>query len=244
MSLAHFRAYVEGGMKDVEGWVVPSFIPCMEHLFQESLEHGVRGGCCEIGVHHGKLFIAMLNLVGDSHRSLALDIFEDQFLNVDLSGKGAREVFEANVQTYSPYHSKVTARKLDSTAISTLDQVEIQREFGKFHIFSVDGGHTPEHAFNDMVIAESLIANGGLVFLDDFFHHNWPGVTEGFFRYFAAANRRLAPVAISGSKLVMTTVSYHKVYVHGLDRRLREAYPSSRVKSNRLCGWEVISFSL
>jgi peptide chain release factor 2 len=51
----------------------------------------------EIGVHHGRLFIPMALARRPGERALAIDVFEDQHLNVDHSGKGDRARFEENV---------------------------------------------------------------------------------------------------------------------------------------------------
>jgi hypothetical protein len=72
-----FADYVRGGLDEVEGWVSPSVIPVLYVLDEASRAVGSVGGACEIGVHHGRLFIALLALVGAERRSLAIDLFEN-----------------------------------------------------------------------------------------------------------------------------------------------------------------------
>ena len=56
------------------------------------------GGVVEIGVYHGKFFIAMNGLITDpSVRSVAVDLFESQDLNIDSSGRGDADAFRANL---------------------------------------------------------------------------------------------------------------------------------------------------
>ena len=52
---------------------------------------GIDGSLAEIGLHHGKSFIALcLGLVGDQ-KAYGIDVFENQSLNLDHSGKGVRD---------------------------------------------------------------------------------------------------------------------------------------------------------
>jgi hypothetical protein len=236
-----YKSYIDDGFDKVEGWVASAVLPPLECLDQMSKSFEVRGGSCEIGVHHGRLFIALLNLVGDASRSLAIDVFDLQHLNVDNSGKGSKSLFLQNLTQHSPYSGSVSTVEVDSLSLTSGDIGGISREHGKFRLFSVDGGHTADHAVNDLIIAQELLENGGIILLDDFFHPNWPGVTEGFHRFFERSNRRLAPVCIAGGKLFLTTVSFHKPYVTGLMRDLQNA--GGRVKSTRIYGWDVVSFS-
>jgi hypothetical protein len=44
------------------------------------------GGCMGIGVHLGKFFILLNQLINAEYKSFAVDIFSDQHLNIDKSG--------------------------------------------------------------------------------------------------------------------------------------------------------------
>lgn len=241
MSSAAYRRYIETGFATVEGWVAPDVLAPLEHLAAASA--GIEGGCCEIGVHHGRLFLALLNLVGDARPSLAIDVFDLQALNIDRSGAGSRTRFLENVARFSPHGAAVTAMQADSLALGMADLAQIRQQMGLFRLFSVDGGHTADHAVNDLGIAQELLANGGILLLDDFFQPNWPGVTEGFYRFFATQNRRLAPLCLAGSKLFLTTVSFQRTYLQGLGRALSDR-AGGQVKPVRVCGWDCASFRL
>jgi hypothetical protein len=66
------------------------------------------------------------------------------------------------------------------------------------------------HAFNDLSLAQEILAPGGIVALDDFMRTFWPGVTEGFYRFMAKQNRRLRPFFYFQNKLFLTTISEHQ----------------------------------
>ena len=54
---------------------------------------------CEIGVHHGKSFIPMLKFSGESVCH-CIDIFDEQSLNIDSSGKGDFSIFWKNIKKF------------------------------------------------------------------------------------------------------------------------------------------------
>jgi hypothetical protein len=59
--------------------------------------NGVGGNIAEFGVHHG-LFLFLLNtLRNDGEACFAIDVFDEQGLNVDYSGRGSLAVFLSHV---------------------------------------------------------------------------------------------------------------------------------------------------
>ena len=56
----------------IQGWFVAGGILCF--LFK-SISHS---SIAEIGIHHGKSFIAMLDCAPEFRKALAIDVFEDQ----------------------------------------------------------------------------------------------------------------------------------------------------------------------
>ena len=55
-----------------------------------------------------------------------------------------------------------------------------------------------------------MLANGGVVFVDDVFNPEWPGVVEGVGAFLQSVPA-LAPFAFVGGKLLLTTVSLKPV---------------------------------
>jgi hypothetical protein len=60
--------------------------------------------------------------------------------------------------------------------------------------FSIDAGHTIQHACNDLSLAQEVLVPGGIVALDDYMSVHWAGVTEGFYHFMYSQNRRLKPL--------------------------------------------------
>ena len=70
-------------------------------------------------------------------------------------------------------------------------------------LFSVDGGHTAELAFNDLAIAAAVTADDGVVILDDFYNEAWPEVAFGALRFFFEQPNALYPFCVVGNKVLL-----------------------------------------
>lgn len=171
--------YVRKGNRQVNGWLRPEAATL---ILAMAGHQQVTGAVGEIGVHHGKLFILLSLLRRAGEQAVALDLFENQELNIDRSGHGDRAVFERNLKAAGS-DGAVTIRTCDSTSLSSKELLEWGR--GPFRLFSVDGGHTAEITKSDLTIASESLCYGGLLILDDYFNVGWPGVSEGTNRFLA-----------------------------------------------------------
>lgn len=193
----------------IEGWCN---IAWYEQIKFFNSQFSLSGGITEIGVHHGKFFIMLNSFTNSNETSYAIDLFGNQELNIDKSGKGNLEIFKKNLQNYDKHQGKnvkiIAGDSLDKSIIKNLPT-----NHSKF--VSIDGGHTHYHIKNDLEIAEKIVAHNGLIFIDDFLHPKWLGVTEGIFNYLEQKNA-LVPLAVGFNKLVMCNISYHQLYLKKL----------------------------
>lgn len=221
MDTTAFNAYfLKGGHTQVAGWVAPGALTAMQILMQAQDQIGVSGHIGEIGVHHGRYFLAMAALSRSSEKLVAVDIFEDQHLNIDKSGQGDREQFLANIAVHGPAdaESRLLLIKADSTDI----QPEQLRDAAgdSFRFFSVDGGHTVRHVINDLALAEATLAEGGVISVDDFFNSDWPGIAEGLLRYVMESATTLVPLFYGDNKLYLVQKSWVEDYWLMVEREL------------------------
>src|SRR4051794_9383474 len=175
----------------VKGWLDPYSAEVIAELGCLQEAQGVAGAVGEIGVHEGRLFILLRLLRRPEETSLAIDVFEDQHLNVDHSGRGNLGRFEYNVERWSGRDDLVIIQK------SSLDvrPKELLEKGGEFRLFSVDGGHTEVCAYRDLRLAEAVLARGGIIILDDFSNHHWPSVAAGAARVFLLGGTTARPSA-------------------------------------------------
>ena len=244
--LEHFNSEIYG---HVEGWLgdrMSNIINVIGSIFDKN---NMRGHIAEFGVHHG-LFLFLLNILrNEDEECFAIDVFDDQHLNLDNSGgdgRGALAMFLSHVEilmvAQSPFFRVV---QRDTLSFST---VEVADLFGRRGVkfFSIDAGHTVQHAFNDLYLVQEVLVPGGIVALDDYMSVHWPGVTEGFYRFMNFQNRRLRPFLYFQNKLFMTTVSEHGSYLQEFRAMVevgwREELRNGRWRQVNIAGSDCLSF--
>jgi hypothetical protein len=195
----HYVRYALFGQRRIEGWLEDIGLLLVDRIDGIQTGAGVAGGVAEIGIHHGRLFILMSLMRRPDEAAIAVDLFEDQHMNVDSSGKGDRQQFESNLRRWDPRHDDVIIVQANSW---DLDGGVLQRHAGgPLRLVSVDGGHTAELTEHDLDTACDALGPGGVVILDDCFNQFFPSVAEGaqvFFRrrkefvpFFAGGNKTL-----------------------------------------------------
>jgi Methyltransferase domain len=204
----NFNRYRAIGHWFVSGFLEPEVLLVLDVLNAAQRTKHVSGAVAEIGVHHGKLFIGLSLLQPPGDKSVAIDIFGDQELNIDNSGHGDFEKFENNVKVWSSMDD-VVVHQGDSTKLEPAKLRELAG--GDIRLFSVDGGHTNEIVFSDMKLAEAALAEGGIVIADDVFNEYWPGVATGTLRYLSDG-AKLAPFLIGFNKVFFTHAEYSEFY--------------------------------
>jgi hypothetical protein len=158
----------------VDGWAGTPESLLLHELFMGVQVGCDNGGAFEIGVHHGRYLIALHNACQPGTSSLGIDLFDDQALNVDGSGSGDLAKARANLEQFAREPELAHLQSADSLALTDEDLATITETYAPFRIASVDGGHTPTHAAQDIRTAARLVAPGGLISVDDFFHPKFP----------------------------------------------------------------------
>lgn len=205
---ARVEKYLRRGRFYVEGWLRTEAALTVIALADRQRALGVNGGTAEIGVHHGKLFILLYLLSRAPERAVAIDLFEDQHLNIDQSGAGDLARFRRNLGQHADV-DRLVLRQGSSLELGGADLVRLAD--GPLRLASVDGGHTAEIAAHDLATVEAALAEGGIVIVDDVFNEQWPGVGDGVRRWF---ERRpdLVPFAIGANKTYFCRRSHRDVY--------------------------------
>jgi hypothetical protein len=190
----------------------------------------------EIGVHHGQFFIGLNLLKRASERAVAIDVFEDQQLNIDNSGKGDIEIFRRNVRRWSSLDG-VEMLKSDSTAVAP-DRL-LARAGDTVRLFSIDGGHTRSIVLSDMNLAQTTLSAGGVVIADDVFNEHWPDVIGGVLDYLSIEGS-LEPFGISAGKVYFTQADFADFYRGALTEYF-SGRPSFWVRSTEFSGRSVVT---
>jgi hypothetical protein len=216
-----YLRYALFGQRRIDGWLEDLGLVAVDHIEGVQRSAGVTGGVAEIGIHHGRLFILLALLRREGEPAVAIDLFEDQHLNVDSSGSGNRAVFESNLRQWDPRAADVRVEKADSW---TLDGPKLEElAGGPLRLISVDGGHTAELTVHDLTTACDALTPGGVVVLDDCFNEFFPTVAEGAQTFFRS-RPDVVPFFAGGNKTLICHADRADGYRTGLvDRLIR--YP-------------------
>jgi hypothetical protein len=199
----------------VAGWLNSTTALMSNSIMEWQSDRGIRGNVCEIGVHHGRYFIALATALQRDEVGIAIDLFSRQEENVDGSGAGDRAAFEQHVNRFLNPHS-VVAMETNSLNLKPADITA----HGKVRFFSVDGGHTEEATANDLFLAEKSIVDEGVVALDDIMNTQWTGVIGGLCRY-KSAGGTLIGFAMVPNKLFLCRPRHAGEYRDFLGREYR-----------------------
>lgn len=216
------RAYIDEMRHDVEGWNGPGAFKLIDAVADHQQQRGVFGAACEIGVHHGQMFIYLMMLLREREQGLAIDLFDNQQLNLDRSGRGDLQILSENVGRHvAPAADRVKTHIGDS---NKLEAGQIASLVGDpVRLFSIDGGHWRDIVLNDLYVAADALHDCGVVILDDVFNKYFPGVGEGLaaythdatpkrFKNYRNTENRLRPFAIGCNKVLLCLEKQWKEY--------------------------------
>jgi hypothetical protein len=192
------RRYLARGSADVLGWLEPTDALITRVLADLQTQSGHRGGVGEIGVHHGKLFILLYLVLHVGERAFCIDVFEAQELNPDGSGHGDEPTLRRNLLAHAGSLADIEMLRGNSADMSA---GQILAATGPVRLFSVDGGHSAELAYNDLCLADATLAPHGVILLDDYFEREWPGVSDGTQQFLRERRPDLVPFAIGLNKV-------------------------------------------
>ena len=165
---------------------------------QLAAEEGVRRDTLEIGVHHGLSAILVAALRGSEARFVAIDLFEDQQgLNVSRSGAGNKSRFIGNMARF--FGDDLGFLRPIAAPSSTVSALDLGHSYSFCHI---DGGHSPEETYGDLLLCSTVGLPGAIIVLDDYFNPSYPGVSEGAIRFMMEHRTELTPLAVGFNKVV------------------------------------------
>jgi hypothetical protein len=210
------KRYARRGFRSVGGWLSKGAVDICVSLHACQRAQRVTGPVCEIGVHHGKLFTLLYLMAEGGEKALAIDLFERQELNVDHSGRGSLSILHRNLRAHAGDSDRLVVLAGDSTRIDAA--LVLSEAGGAIKLFSVDGGHTEEIVVHDLTMAAEAIRPGGVIIADDCFNETWPGVAAGMARFLGSrSGDRVAPFAVGGNKLFLTTPDHAVLYRRHLE---------------------------
>lgn len=191
------NAYVNGQVETVNGWLGDVDMFAIKAIGAWQAAQGVVGDLAEIGVHHGKLYFILALLRQEPEKALAIDLYEDDSMNVGAHARRDIMLFK-NADRLGIPISDAEIWKVDST---TITPEQIAAKVSNVRIFSVDGGHEYHHVAADLRTAASILDERGVIIIDDFFGKGWPDVTVAAIHMLTEYEGELQPFLITHTKL-------------------------------------------
>ena len=237
------KDYLAGPFAKIQGWCQPHLWQSIQPIHEFQAARGLNRPIAEIGVHRGKFFIGLLKTKNAPKGNLAIDLFDKQEFNLDKSGNGNAAEFEANLAECGIARESVEMMPADSLTLGDGDLRKIGETCGEFSFFSVDGCHLAEHTLSDIRLAMPLTAPEGIIFVDDYYHPNWPGVQEGVAKLYFTDMPRFVPLLYSSGKLFLAHLSYHAMYLECVAAFVEANHSDTAVKRVRRFGYDSLTIS-
>jgi predicted O-methyltransferase YrrM len=202
--MSDLTRYVNKERNEVKGWLTWIDAEIISTIMQFPLEEFKIRNILEIGVHRGKS--AILFLLG-THvcKVVVIDLFENQFANLDRSGSGSLQEFKMNLSKFRIDLSKLSIISADSTR---LDEKQIRENLkDSFDIAHIDGGHSKEVVMSDLLISSKLLSPHGVIIVDDFLRPDWPEVGSAVFEWIES-QKKFTIFCIGHNKVFITSTQF------------------------------------
>jgi methyltransferase family protein len=202
--------YIRSGMSSVAGYLRTVDAKVIATLLGYQEANNYSGNLCEIGVHHGRLFFILALARKNGQHALAIDLFEDDDINVQSQWHSGRDrALNKNAERLKIPISNEEIFKTSSLIIGHEDI--IHRAGGPIRFFSVDGGHDYKCVDNDLPLAVGTLTDEGIIAVDDFFNREWPEVTFATYD-FLRKTPEIVPFLLSSGKLFLAKPKMAPLY--------------------------------
>ena len=186
-------------IRGIKGWLAPLDFYIIKELIIGQSNRGNDGSICEIGVHHGKSFIPM-SIYSDPAKCYCIDLFSNQSLNIDNSGKGDYRLFVSNLKKFNIDRSRIYIDENLSTQVQPSTIIDFCGEVRFSHI---DGGHNYSVVKKDIKLALSVVNLNSIIAIDDCYRPEWPEVSMAIFRSSDLKKKEFIPFAIGFNKIYL-----------------------------------------
>ncbi len=183
LSAECYQRYLQS-CANVTGWFSAESAAIWDILLGYQTASQIRGNLLEIGVYQGKS-AAMVALHCQTNETCVL---------VDaLPLNGVQRRIEELVPNAKCQYIQEMSQYLPRYPFVR----DTARDFRWIHI---DGEHSAQAVSNDLVIAESLLSDRGILVLDDFFSPSYPQITQVLFRFLETNPSRLSLILCGYNK--------------------------------------------
>jgi predicted O-methyltransferase YrrM len=159
-------AYLENGYLSVVGMSSRFAAAVSARLLKIQSNLGVAGPFAEIGTFEGRYFIAMAHALQPIEKAVGIDLF-------DWPNPEVIDRFHANCRKHGVPDERRVTLKADSREMKPEELIKAA-EGQRIRLFHIDGEHSRAALTRDLALATAVMADGGLIILDDMLHPGYP----------------------------------------------------------------------
>lgn len=211
--------YCTSGYENVVGFEVNGEnLLAVNLLMNEQNNLGITGDAIEVGVFHGRTAMLLGLNLQKNEKFIGIDLFgamgdvthEDRQVDLDYYGDG-KIIKNSFLNNWSNIvgNKEITVIEKDSRNVSSK---ELFSHTSGCRLFSLDGGHSEKSTYSDLALGESVLIDGGILVLDDYFLEDCPAVSVGAVRYFLENKSKLVPFLVFCGRVFFTTRDYAEKY--------------------------------
>ncbi len=196
LSAAQIEDYIKHDGNGIPGWFYQDDMLYFYYVSIVQMDLGVAGNICELGVFQGKSLILLGMIKHDTENLIGIDMFD----------QAAQNTVTENLQKYN-----LTAELLQAdTAQCTREWAE---DFfaGPVRFLHIDAGHGFFDVYRDLLLFSHVVADAGVIVLDDYNDREFPGVEAAVYE-FCHHDGRYMPFLIGFNKIFLCAPSVMNLY--------------------------------
>jgi predicted O-methyltransferase YrrM len=159
-------AYLQNGYLSVVGMSSRFAAAIAARLMGIQNDFGVKGQVAEIGTFEGRFFIAMAHMLKADEKAVGIDLF-------DWPNPEVIDRFHANCARHGVPEAQRVTLKADSREMKPEDLIKAA-DGKRIRLFHIDGEHSRAALTRDLALATAVLADGGIIILDDMLHPGYP----------------------------------------------------------------------
>jgi hypothetical protein len=176
--IAAVDAYLDEGFTTVPGMSSRFAGAIAAGLMNIQTKLGVTGPVAEIGTFQGRFFIALAKALQPGEIALGMDTF-------DWPNPQVQDRFEANCVKHGIPAEVRRTWKCDSRTVTPAELLA-HTDGTKVRLIHVDGDHGRASLAKDLLLATAVLADDGVIILDDILHPAYPTLMVTVHEYLAA----------------------------------------------------------
>jgi predicted O-methyltransferase YrrM len=178
---------------------------------------GVAGHAAEIGTFEGRFFIALAHALAPGEKAVGIDLFD--WPNPEIIDR-----FHANCRKHGVPDARRVTLKADSRTMKP--EEVLAAAGGPIRLFHIDGEHSRQALTRDLALATAVMAEGGVIILDDMLHPGYPTLMVAV-QAFLEADPDWVPLCVIDRETIVAATKFvlcRKAWFKRYEEALLEAF--------------------